>query len=403
MLYGGVLALLPAAYLAVAVLRVLHGGEPTDFLGFYAAAMQALGGDAAGAWNPDLHHAVQQAVTPSGHLPYFYPPPFLLLTTPLALLPYTPAYGAWMLVTFGLCLQVLLRYRAGPWPALAAICLFAPASVLTVATGQTAFLMTALFASAGLLLDRQAMPAGFIVAGLAIKPQLGLVVLPALIAARRWRVIAFAAVAGGLGVLVSGIGLGWASWPAFLSGLSHATAALQRGEIQLWQVQSIYGLTRLAGAPQGLAMAAQVLVGGAAVLVVVRLAARRPGGAAEVSAMAAAAPLTTPYVFASDLTILLLPVVWMLSVARRDGFLAWEKLALLAGIVVPGVSAYLGQRFGVNIGPVAPLILLASVLRRTAAMPRQSPPGPGAPTVIDLAAKGADDLPPRKSGSIFPA
>lgn len=199
MLHGGVLGLLTAAYLAVAVLRVIHGpgpGEPTDFLAYYAASIIALGGDAATAWDPVLHGAVQQSVMPSGDLRFSYPPPFLLLSTPLALLSYRLAYCLWVLVTFGLCLLVLLRHRAGPAPALA----------------------------------------GVVVAGLAIKPQLGLVVLPALLAARRWRVIASATVVGVFAVLLSGIGLGWASWPAFLSGLSLAAAGLQQGAFQLWQV-----------------------------------------------------------------------------------------------------------------------------------------------------------------------
>lgn len=132
-------------------------------------------------------------------------------------------------------------------------------------------------------------------------------------------------------------------------------------------------MTRVLGAPQAVAMAMQLPVGAAAVLAVLRVTAGRPGGAAEVSAMAAAAPLTTPYVSASDLTILLLPVVWILSVARRDGFLAWEKLALLAGGLLPGLSAFSGQGFGINIGPVAPLIVLAAVLRRAGTMLPQPP------------------------------
>jgi len=376
--YGGLLGLVSAGCFVIGVLRVIHDAGPgraTDFLGFYAASTQALLGEAAAAWNPGLHAAAQQAVLPSGELPYFYPPPFLLLTTPLALAPYKVAFSVWMLLTIGLCLFALLRYRAGPWPAITAICLLAPAAVIAVVTGQTAFLIT----------------------GLAMKPQLGLVVLPALVAARRWRTIAFAAFAGVIGVLVSGIGLGWASWPAFLSALSHAASALHQGEIQRWQVQSVYGSMQLIGVPGGVAMAAQVLAGIAAVLAVLRVCARRPGGRAEASAMAAAAPLATPYVFVADFTILLLPLVWILSEARRDGFLAWEKLALLAAYVAPALSAYFGQSFGMNIGPLAPLIMLAAVMRRAAATPHGTTKITAAMTSVDDAAGSTATSPARSA------
>ena len=400
--YGGLLGLVPAAYFAVGVLRVVHDAGPggaTDFLGFYAASTQALLGEAAAAWNPGLHAAAQQAVMPSGDFPYFYPPPFLLLTSPLALAPYKVAFSVWMLLTIGLCLFALLRYRAGPWPAILAICLLAPAAVIAVVTGQTAFLITALFAAAGLLLDRRPALAGILVAGLAMKPQLGLVVLPALVAARRWRTIAFAAFAGVIGVLASGIGLGWASWPAFLSALSHAASALHQGEIQRWQVQSVYGSMQLIGVPGGLAMAVQVLAGIAAVLAVLRVCARRAGGRAEASAMAAAAPLATPYVFVADFTILLLPLVWILSESRRDGFLAWEKLALLAAYVAPALSAYFGQSFGMNIGPLAPLIMLAAVMRRAAATPQGTAKITAALASVDDAAGSTATSPARSAAS----
>lgn len=146
-------------------------------------------------------------------------------------------------------------------------------------------------------------------------------------------------------------------------------------------------------------MAAQVLAGIAAVLAVLRVCARRPGGRAEASAMAAAAPLATPYVFAADFTILLLPLVWILSQARRDGFLAWEKLALLAAYAVPALSVYFGQSFGVNIGPLAPLIMLAAVMRRVAATPQGAAKITEAMTNVDDAARSTGTSPARSVAS----
>ncbi len=77
------------------------GGKPlgTEFISFYAAGRVALTDGAAAAYSPILHGSAQQALFPRaryGYTTFLYPPPFLLLCLPLALLPYMVALGAWL-------------------------------------------------------------------------------------------------------------------------------------------------------------------------------------------------------------------------------------------------------------------------------------------------------------------
>lgn len=367
-LYGGLLLMVPAFYLLVALLRVVGpdaDARPSlDFMAFHAASSLALDGDPAGAWNT-LRHAAAQGVSPErGYFHFLYPPPYLLLCLPLGLLPYAWSYLAWIAVTATACIVALAAYRPASWPVVALLCLLAPASVQNLANGQNAFLTTALFALVGLLLDRRPGGAGAALAVLACKPQLGLAVLPGLVAARRWRAILLGGVAvAGLAAL-SWVILGSESWRAFLATMNTAPEALDSGRSPLWQMQSVFATLRGLGVPRLAAYAAQAASTVAAMAVVVLALRHRPGGRAEVAAMAAAAPLMTPYFFGYDMTLLLLPLAWLLGQARDSGFLPWERLGLALGYVLPGVSIGLSVAGVVSIGPLATLLVLVLVTRR---------------------------------------
>jgi hypothetical protein len=115
-------------------------------------------------------------------LPYFYPPWFLLLVTPLLRLDYATAKIAWLVVSVellalsGLLLRDLLSGVARAVP-LVVVCMFA-LSVFSVLMGQTPPLIFFLITAAWWLLDRERdFSAGCLLVWLAIKPQLSAVLL----------------------------------------------------------------------------------------------------------------------------------------------------------------------------------------------------------------------------------
>lgn len=359
------LALLGAT---AAILAGWRGSQPVDadFLSFQAAARLALAGDPAAAWDRAAHAAAQTALqgTPGRYFAFFYPPTFLLILLPFGLLPLLPAFAAWVAATWAGCLAALRGWLPGAgWPALLAAAL-SPAAVLNAAHGQNAFLSAALLAVAGLALDRRAALAGIALASLAFKPQLGLLVIPALVAARRWRVLAAAALAGIAWVAAAWLAFGLDAWLAFAERLPAAGQAMADGSLAVWKLQSVQAMARSLGLPDGVAQALQVAAALAAVLAVVLASRRRHGGLAEVALVAAAAPLATPFVLSYDLVVLLLPSAWVLTQGLSGGFLAFEKAGLLAAWLLPGLSIALGLAGGVTIGPLAPLIVVALVLRR---------------------------------------
>ena len=183
---------------AAAMLLATHGGsrpDPwgrvlgTDFSSFWTAARLALGGRPGAAWG-SAHTEAQHAAFPASagfdgsNYAFFYPPPFLLLCLPLGLLPYGPALAAWLLATGAAQLAVLRVLLPRAWPATLTM-LACPATLLNAAHGQNGALSAALLGGATLWLERRPRCAGLCLGALCFKPQLALLVVPALLTARR--------------------------------------------------------------------------------------------------------------------------------------------------------------------------------------------------------------------------
>ncbi|MGB6654204.1 MAG: glycosyltransferase family 87 protein [Xanthobacteraceae bacterium] len=81
-------------------------GRPlgTDFSNVYAAGSYVLGGDTNAAFDPPQQFAREQAIFGASTQFYgwHYPPYFLFVAAPLALLPYGLALAVWQAVTLGL-------------------------------------------------------------------------------------------------------------------------------------------------------------------------------------------------------------------------------------------------------------------------------------------------------------
>lgn len=352
-------------------------GKPlgTDFASFWTASQLALAGHPADAWRVDIHGAAQAAMfgPEAGYTAFLYPPPYLLLCLPLALAPYVFALAAWLLLTGLAFVRTVTAWcvEAGGqglgWLPILAF----PAVVVNAGHGQNGFLTAALLGTGALVCDRRPWLAGVLFGALIIKPQLAVLIPVFLLLAGNWR----SALAAGLTVvalcLLSLAIFGPAAWQGFLDSSGLARALLQNGTIGYAKLQSAYAGVRLLGGANGLAwmvQAATALVAIAALWTV----RRRTSGPANGAALAGATLLTTPFLHDYDLTLLAVPLAWLFSRANRTGFLPWERLALLAGFMLPLVSQTVGTAVGI---PLAPLVVLAIVLCivRRAAMEGAAP------------------------------
>ena len=349
-------------------------GRPlgTDFTSFWTAAQLAWAGSPAAAWDPVQHAAAQHAAFPSqaGFTPayyaFFYPPPFLLACFPLALLPYGVALAAWLLLTTLAFLLVVRALLPRDWPRSLAVLAY-PAVTLNAEHGQNGALSAALMAAAALQLDRRPHLAGACLGALCFKPQLALMVVPALLAARRWQALFAAAASAATLCLVSWIVLGSGAWLGFFANAPLAKAALQSGLVGFGKMTSSFAAARLLGASLSLAWAVQLAVSAAALAAVVAVTSRRPGARIEVAIVAAASCLATPFLLDYDLTLLAIPLAIGASSAVQSGFLPWERFGLAAAYMLPLAARPLAMAAGLPVAPVVIAGVLAILVQRARA------------------------------------
>ena len=161
--------LLLAASLGLALIWIVAArggvdlaGKPlgTDFVSFWTASQLALQGRAIDAYDVAAHWAAQKALfgPQVGYAAFFYPPPFLIVCLPLALLPYFSSLILWLAAT-GYAYWRVVRAWAGP-AFDAAVLLAFPAFLVNAGHGQNGFLSAALIGAGALILERRPVVAG---------------------------------------------------------------------------------------------------------------------------------------------------------------------------------------------------------------------------------------------------
>ncbi len=336
-----------------------------DFAAFWAAAKLAVSGHAAAAYDNVAIEATERASTvmPPGYLAFYYPPPFLLLVSPLGWLGYSAALAVFLAAETALVIALLRRVLPQNWSWLPLLAF--PGFFMNGLSGQNAALSASCFAAGAIWLETRPVLAGAALGGLACKPQLAVCVPLALLLARRWRALASCGAAAlGLAALSWAV-LGAGVWRGFLGNAGNARADIETIAIKWPKMQSLFGAIRLAGGDNGTAYAAQSVLSAAAAAILAWVAWRRPGARLEMAALTAAALLFTPFLYDYDLALLAVPLACLAALAQTTGWLAWEKLLLAALFLLPLVARAGGLLAGVAIGPplVAALLLLAA--RRT--------------------------------------
>jgi hypothetical protein len=372
--YGYTLAVVYVAiffYLYKAGMWVANSaGTPilNDFTFLWIAGRQALLGETPSLYDPAAFAKVQAAV--SVHITSFdlfypnfpYPPIFLLIMAPLAMLPCAAAFLTFGFVTLlGFAAAVFLIVRR---PAAIALALAWPLTFWNFGYGQTGFLRASLVGAALLALERRPVLAGVFIGCLTYKPQFGILFPGALVAARQWRAFASAAITVGVLAGVSAAAFGLGPWEAFPGALIATGGEVLINDFIGWtHLQTVFGLVRVLDGGAALAWLAQgCATAGVAIIVwlVWRSPVRYPLKAALLSA---ATLLATPYGATYDLTVIAIPVAFLARDQIRCGLLRGEQsimIALFAAcvlLVVCGGSP--------PIGPVMVMTLLGIILRRS--------------------------------------
>ena len=346
-------------------------GIATDFVNVWAAGRLALDGHPALAYDWDIQRQVELALLGrdfSGYFAWHYPPPFLLVASALAMLPYSAAFIGWMVASF-IPFSAVMRGIVGRpfgWMLAAAF----PMVFNNTLVGQNGFLTAALIGGTLYLMPVRPILAGVCLGLLSYKPQYGLLFPIVLIAAAQWRVFISAGVTAVAVAGVSWLAFGTESWHAFFHWMPmFSQAFLAEGKAPWWKLQSIFALVRFFGGTEALAWALQWVLTASVATVLVLMWRSRVPYTLKAAALAVGTLLTTPYLFIYDMVVLAIPVAFLLRIGLRSGFRSYEFPALAGALVLSLTFTFTGEPTGF----VVSLIVGALILRRAGPWWRRAP------------------------------
>lgn len=342
-----VLAALSLTVILTALLANARQPYLMDFASFWAAARLAVSGAATQAYDVAAHHQVQlQALPIDTMLPFAYPPPYLLAITPLGWLPYPLASPVWVCAT-------LLLFAIASWrllPGQSGLALAFPAVALCAITGQNGLLTAAVFFAAMATMLARPWLAGLLIACLAMKPQLAVLMPLALMAGREWRAFAVAAVGTSALCLVSLATFGTSAWQGFFAQAGLMGSIATENLVGWEKMASVYASLRLAGVPNAAAWVIHLASAAVGAALVWQIWRRTDERLTRAAILAPASLLVSPYLYIYDQVWLGASFAWL----GRERFSPWLIVALLA---VPLFSAVQFGSAAATLNP-APLLTL---------------------------------------------
>jgi alpha-1,2-mannosyltransferase len=345
----------------------------TDFSSFYAAGSLVLDGHAGDVYDMAAHYARERQIFGEA-TPYYgwlYPPIFLFAVTPLALMPYPLALAVWQGASFALYLfviaAILRRVRrdddavARLWLPVAVAF---PAAFINLGHGQNGFLTAALLGAALVTLPRRPVLAGILFGLLAYKPQFGLLIPVALLAAGQWR----AFLAAGVTVLAlagaASVAFGPEIWRSFAASTETSrTLLLEQGNVGFEKLQSAFAAVRMWGGAISLAYVVQAA---ASVIALFSVAwAWRSCGDRDLKAalLIVATLLASPHVLDYDLIAVAPAVAFIVASRWPNGFRDYDISVLAAAWFAPLFARTIAGATGVPLGLIAVAMLYILAMR----------------------------------------
>lgn len=334
-----------ACMLPIYALTFKNGLDPrglpagSDFIAFWSAGQMSVDGNGVGAYDLTTLAAVQAAAFPGMPDPvaFVHPPFFLLVVTPLGLLPYGAALLLWTVAGLGaffVALRPLLTSRRAWWLAIAF-----PGVWLGLLQGQTQFIVAALLGGALVLLPRRPVLAGVLIGLLAMKPHLAVLVPLALISGREWRAFGAAAVTAVLSSLAGVLVFGRDSLTAWFDGMDLIRRALDAGALPVHKFVTPYSSLRLLGLEETPALVLHGIVAVVAAVVVAVIWRRTTNAALRGAALVSGTFLVVPYAADYDLALLAFPIAWLAAEGMRAGWRRGDRNLLVLAWLLPVLTS----------------------------------------------------------------
>ncbi len=306
-----------------------------------------VGGELALTRNPQTHFSVDAynallAEKLGGRYPlhiWSYPPHLLLLTWPLALMPYMMAYVLYCLVgLIGYLAVVTDGQRRADHLLLLTL---APAVTVNIWCGQNGFVTTALLVGGLIVLDRRPILAGALFGVLSIKPQVG-VLLPLMLALTgRWRTIVAAVITIVMLMALTNLAFGPDVWTAYMNDAMPVQTKVFLRDYENFMVHmpTAFMNARVAGLSLSFAAGLQALLSLCSAIAVAWTFWRRRDIDLSNALLVTATFLVTPYAFNYDMVVFGWVIIKLMD--RSDNN-AWDYGLMLAVWATPLLTVPLG-------------------------------------------------------------
>ncbi len=325
-----------------------------DFMQFWSNAQLAAAGKPAAAY-------IQQPHQPIEHV-FAYPPIVMLLCRPLAGLSYVHAALIWGGLGFTLFIFALSRLVG--WEMAAFATVGTPSAAFNLFLQQNGYYTAVLLGGGLMLLERCPVAAGIVLGMLWCKPQLGILLLPALIAGGYWRTLVTAALTALSLTGASAILYGPGAWIGFFNHMVALSRWIASDPV-LWSwIPTVFAMMRLIGASLSVAYAFQGLSAIFAAVTVALLWRGRGPIAIKSAGLVTATFLATSYAWGYDALALTFAAAWLANDAAKTGFRPWEKTCVLVLLMLPLLSLISAKLLGLQIGPILLWLALAVLMRR---------------------------------------
>lgn len=337
-----------------------------DFLPFWSASWLALHRHALDAYNLVALTAVEtDAISRSpGILPWLYPPTFLLVVYPLALLPFKIAALAFLSGTLAFFVSVIRVIVPGRQTMLLALAF--PGAALVLVCGQNGLLTASLVGLGLVLLRSRPVLAGICFGLLCIKPHLAVLLPLALLCSRSWRALgAMALSAAGL-LALSVLLFGTGTLLAFLHNAGFISGLVESGRASLARMPTVFAMATLAHVPRAWAYAAQGISAWMAAAAVCHAWGRDCAFALRAAVLVCASLLVSPYLFDYDLTWLGVLIAWYARHGLARGWKRYEREWLVGLWFMPVAGVFVVMQLKFQFMPLVTVATLWMLTRRIA-------------------------------------
>jgi hypothetical protein len=350
-----------------------------DFVNYWSGPFLAFHGRVAEVYDFAAFHAFEQSVTSESiqYYHYSYPPVMLLITLPLAVIPYVPALFVWLATTWYAFYRTL---KLTGHEAVLLLSLATPALFISAIGGQNGAMTAALLGGGLMLVDRRPIVAGILLGLMVYKPHLAVMLPFALIAGRRWLVVFVTGATAVTLVAISVAAYGVDSWLHYQHNIAVLrTVILEDGAGVSHRMVSVFVFARHFGASVSMSYAWQAAGALIAAIFIVRSWWRDEPAHIRNAVVIIGTCLATPYLQDYDLVLGAFVVVW-LHMAEKHSQLPpqWIRGAMALVLLLPLVNAPLGKFVGPSVGALFFLPVFALLIQLGAEWSRKGAAEPPA-------------------------